>query len=355
MKICYLANVQSIHTQRWARHFVSRGYQVTVISFQRGAIDGVTVIDLPSVSAQPRLNILLRLSMVRRLVRDIDPDILHAHYVTSYGFAGALSGRHPLVITAWGSDVFVMPEGSWIYRQIVRFALRRADLITSMAKHMTRHLIERRYAVAEKIVTLPFGVDTDVFNPTQRSRRHSTDSPLVVSTRRLDHGLDVNLFIQAIPEVLKCYPNAKFVVTGDGPLRPQLEHLAADLGIKRHVEFRGEISHLEMTRLLGRADVFVSTSRSDGNNISLNEAMACGAFPVATDIPANRVWVENGRNGLLFPCHNSKLLANSINEALQKPEWRQATMAQNWEIICKRASWQDKMAEMETWYASLVH
>src|SRR6266480_554774 len=297
MRICFLASAASVHTRRWAQHFASRGYQVSVVSFQRGEIDGVSVFQLSSRSAQSRLGMHLNLNKVRRLVQEIDPDILHAHYVTSYGLAGALTGRRPLIVTAWGSDVLVMPEESWIYRQMVRFVLNRADLITSMAEHMTRHLIERRYAVAEKIITLPFGVDTDVFNPTQRSRRHSTDSPLVVSTRRLDHGLDVYLFIQAIPEVLKHYPNAQFVVTGDGTLRAQLEHLAADLGIKQDVEFRGDISHSEMTRLLGHADVFVSTSRSDGNNISLNEAMACGAFPVATDIPANRVWIENGKNG----------------------------------------------------------
>ena len=49
-------------------------------------------------------------------------------------------------MTAWGTDVLVMPEQSWAYRQIVRFALSRADLVTSVANHMTQHLIERGYA-----------------------------------------------------------------------------------------------------------------------------------------------------------------------------------------------------------------
>ena len=288
-------------------------------------------------------------------MRRINPDILHAHYVTSYGLAGALTGRHPLIVTAWGSDVLVMPEESWIYRRMVRFVLNRADLITSMAEHMTRHLIERRYAAAGKVITLPFGVDTDAFNLNQRRRRHGNGSPLVVSTRRLDHGLDVHLFIQAIPQVLDCYPDSKFVVTSDGTLYSELKELATDLGIARCVEFRGDISHQEMPRLLGQADVFVSTSRSDGNNISLNEAMACGAFPVATNIPANRAWIESGKNGLLFPCHDPDRLAKAIIEALEKPAWRQAIMIDNWEIICSQASWQNKMAEMESWYASLVH
>ena len=247
----------------------------------------------------------MNVGRVRRLVQEINPDILHAHYVTGYGLAAALTGRHPLVMTAWGSDVLIAPEQSWIYRQIVRFALGRADLVTSMAEHMTRLLIERRYAAADKIVTLPFGVDTDVFSPDQRTRQHGDGAPLVVSTRRLYHGLDVDVFIRAIPTVLKYYPDARFVVVGDGPLRGQLEQLATDLGVVERIEFRGDITHQEMPKLLGQADVFVSTSPSDGNNVSLNEAMACGAFPIATDIPANRAWLVPGQNGLLFRITNA--------------------------------------------------
>ena len=357
MKICYLSSAISVHTHRWARHFARRGYQVTVVSFHPGNLDweGIQVFQLPALFSRSQANILLNLGRVRGLVREIDPNILHAHVVPSYGLAGALTGRHPFVATAWGSDVLVQPEESWVYRQIVRFVLKRADLVTSMAEHMTKHLIERGYAEADKIVTLPFGVDTDVFNLNQRTRRHGDAPPLVVSTRRLDYGLDVHLFLRASPQVLEHYPDVHFVVVSDGPFRSQLEQLATDLGVADRVEFRGAIPYHEMPKLLGEADVFVSTSRSDGNNVSLNEAMACGAFPVATDIPANREWIEPGQNGLLFPCQDAEELAQRIVEALRQPDWRQATTAQNWEIIRTRASWAHKMVEMEKLYASLVH
>jgi glycosyltransferase involved in cell wall biosynthesis len=153
---------------------------------------------------------------------------------------------------------------------------------------------------------------------------------------------------------LKRFPDSRFVVTGDGPLRPQLERLVNDLEIAERVEFRGEVPHEELPRMLGQADVFVSTSRSDGNNVSLNEAMACGAFPIATDIPANRAWIKHGHNGLLFPCQDANLLAERIIEALQKPEWREAVIAQNWGIICKKASWSENMFEMEHHYFRLL-
>ncbi len=354
MDICFLANAASVHTQRWARHFASRGYHVTVVSFQRGEIKGIPVFHLPAIFRRFHLDIFLNLAKIRRLVKEIAPDILHAHYATSYGLSGALTGKHPYVITAWGSDVLIMPEKSWAYRQIVRFAMRRADLVTSMAEHMTQHLTKRGYAVADKILTLPFGVDTEVFNPNQRTRSHGEGPSLIVSTRRLDHGMDVDTFIWAIPKVINIWSNVRFLLAGDGPLRAQLEQLTVDLGVAKSVEFLGSISHQQMARLLGKADVFVTTSPSDGNNISLNEAMACGAFPIVTDIPANRAWIEHGRNGLYFPCRDVDQLSSAIIKALRQPEWRQRVTAENWEIVCARASWSYQMAKMERYYHELL-
>jgi glycosyltransferase involved in cell wall biosynthesis len=354
MKICYLANAQSIHTKRWARHFGAHGHDVTVVSFEPAEIEGTEVIVLSRRVAARRLNILLNISRVRRLVDDIRPDILHAHYVTSYGFAGALTGKHPYVATAWGTDVLIEPEKSWVYRQIVGFALRRADLVTSMAPHMTELLVTRGYAPADKVITLPFGVDTDVFNLNRRSRQHGNQPGIVVSTRRPDYGMDVDTFVRAIPAVLKAFDNVRFIMTGEGPLRQNMEQLAGELGISDHIQFRGEITHKEMPELLGTADVFVSTSPSDGNNISLNEAMACGTYPIATDIAANRAWIEPGKNGMLYAGRDVIQLAEQIIEAIKKPDWRQAVMAENWEIVRTRASWTQSMEKMTSHYERLI-
>jgi len=124
--------------------------------------------------------------------------------------------------------------------------------------------------------------------------------------------------------------------------------------VNTHMEFTGQISSPDMTRLLSNADVFVSTSPSDGNNISLCEAMACGVFPVATDIPANRDWVTSGHNGLLFPSGDYKNLSKCIIDALRKPEWRESVISYNYNIICEKGSWEKNMAVMINEYDKLI-
>lgn len=354
MKICYFANAASIHTQRWATHFSKRGHDVTVVSLTKAVIPGVSVrcIGLDP-NARGRVAYLLCLPRLRRALRELKPDIMHAHYAGGYGLAAALAGYRPLALTAWGSDVLILPNSSRLLRWLVKLALRRADLVTSMAPHMTA--VIRRLGVAEdRLITLPFGVDTAIFHPGGRAS-DSDAPPLIVSTRHLEPLYNVGLLIEALPRIAAAFPTVKVMVLGDGSERERLQDRARDLKVALRVVFLGRKRPEEVARRLSRADVFVSTSLSDGNNISLNEAMACGAFPVATDIPANREWIRHGENGFLTGLHDSRTLANLVIEALERSSLRRTAAESNWNIVQQRGSWASAMEVMEMQYRRLIH
>lgn len=197
-------------------------------------------------------------------------------------------------------------------------------------------------------------MNTEEFNPGFRLPRQEDAPFMILSTRKLDEVYDVKTFIRAMPLVIRKYPLVRFVIVGEGPLRQALEMLAGDLKIADNIKFMGNVHYEDMPRLLGKCDVFVTASLSDGNNISLNEAMACGAFPVVSDIPANREWVVDGQNGLVFPCGNIENLAERIIIALQQPELRREAAAKNWSIIQERGSWTRNMDRMDKYYRSRV-
>jgi glycosyltransferase involved in cell wall biosynthesis len=354
MKICYLANAASIHTHRWATHFSMRGHDVTVASLTNVSIPGVNVrwmgVD-PNIRG--RIAYLQCLPRLRRTLRELKPDIVHAHYAGGYGLAAALAGFHPLVLTAWGSDVLILPNSSRPMRWLVKFALRRADLVTSMALHMTAAICGLGVP-RERIVTLPFGVDTTIFHPGGRLPAAGA-APLIVSTRHLEPLYNVGLLIEALPEIAAAFPAVKLVLLGDGSERRRLQERARELNQARRVVFLGRKRPEEVAQYLWQADVFVSTSLSDGNNISLNEAMACGAFPVATDIAANREWIRHGENGFLTGLHDPRMLASLVILALERNSLRKAAAESNWKIIGERGSWSSAMETMEAQYRKLIH
>jgi len=354
VNLCFLSNINSIHTQRWAKHFVAQGHNVSVISFQSGEIEGIDAICLTRLERVPSTLILSLLPKIRSLCNYIQPDILHAHYATSYGLSGALCNYHPFVVTAWGDDILVDPERSLAYRLLVRLVMSRADMVTSMAGHMTELIVKRGYAERERILTLPFGVDTDLFNPTCRRSKSSGNGITVISTRHLEAVYDVETLIRAVPAILAKLPDTRFRIVGTGALRPALERLAVTLNIHHAVDFLGAVDHNRLVEILAEADIFVTTSKSDGNNISLNEAMACGALPVASDIPANREWLTEGLNGLFFPVGDAARLASQVISAALRPEWRRHAAEENWRIIQERGSWKRNMHRMEKAYKQML-
>lgn len=358
LKICFLANAASIHTQRWARYFSEHGYDVTVLSLSKGTIPGVKVWEVGSEPAtRGRLAYLLAVPEVRRKLRKIDPDVVHAHYAGGYGLLGALAGRHPLVVSAWGSDVLVVPRMEPVMRWLIARCLNQAELVTSVAAHMSATM--RALGVRGEILTLSLGVDTAIFHP--RATREviagsgqDATGPLVVSIRHLEPVYNMGLLIEAMPKVLLKHPRARLAILGDGSLRSELEERSRQLGIAGGVSFLGRRTPDEVASYLSRADVYVSTSLSDGSSISLNEAMACGAFPVVTDIPANCEWIEDGKNGFLVDTRDPGQLADRIDEALRRPELRLSAAERNWELVEQGASWKDAMQRMEIEYAAVL-
>lgn len=117
MKICFLSDANSIHTKKLCAFFKDRGHEVYVISLNEGVIPNVKVysfdVSLDKIRNKNNLKKLEYLTYrkkVKKLIREINPDIVHAHYATSYGFLGALSNFHPYVLSVWGSDVFDFPR-----------------------------------------------------------------------------------------------------------------------------------------------------------------------------------------------------------------------------------------------------
>ena len=357
LHICYLGDAGSSHFERWVRYFKERGHKISIISFNKpkNSLEKEDVYQI-KIGFGRKIDYILGIPKVRRLIKKLKPDILHAHYLTSYGFIGSLSGFHPFVASAWGSDVLVknLPINflnKLILRKFATKTVKKADLLHSAAFHLTDELIKMG-ADPKKIITFQYGVLLDKF---KREKPKNSNQKIVISTRYFKDIYNLKLLIKAIPLVIKKLPKTKFILIGDGPQSYELKEMSRKLNIDFSTEFLGEIlDENKLIDYLTLADVYVSTSLTDGTSLSLLEAMAAGCFPVVTDIAANREWILNGENGLLCSTHDSEDLANKIIRALENPNLREKAQAKNLEIIRERADFLKNMQIIENKYKELL-
>jgi len=296
---------------------------------------------------------------VRRLIKEIKPDVLHVHYAVGYGLLGALSGFHPFVLSVWGSDILVAPKQSKIYKLTVELAIRMADIIHCDADHIIAPLIKLG-ANLEKIKLIYFGVDTQKFKLIQgkeklRRELGIFDSPTVISLRNLEPIYNVETLINSIPMVSKEIPEAKFLIVGGGSQEAKLKEQAKSLDIFQSVKFTGRIPNDELPEYLNSADIYVSTSLSDaGLAASTAEAMACGLPVIITDFGDNKKWVEDGTNGFLIPLKDPEALASKIIALIRNKEVREKFGRINRQIIEERNDWQKEMRKVEELYQVLM-
>lgn len=352
-RILYVSDAVSVHTRRWAEYFRDQGAEVHVASFRPATIDGVEVHLLGS-GRWGRLGYFLAIPRLRALARRLRPEVVHAQYVTSYGFLAAAAGLRPLVVTAWGTDVLISPGQSRLLRWLASFAVRHADAVTTVAQHMNAAVAALGVPV-DSVSAVPFGVDTQQFIP-PRGERPETAPLRLICTRNYGPIYSVHTLIEALRLARERGLVLQVDLVGEGPLRPEIQALVERYGLQASVSFHGHVDHTRLAQLLADAHLFVTPALSDGNNVSLNEAMACATFPIATDIPANAQWIEHGVNGLLYPAGDAARLADAIEQAVRDVALRQRAASLNRRIVETRADWRVCVKRMEeTYQRAIVH
>jgi glycosyltransferase involved in cell wall biosynthesis len=190
---------------------------------------------------------------------------------------------------------------------------RQADAFVAISREIARELVEGGYDPA-RVHALPNGVPVPD-RPWQR-RPDWRSAPRAVFVGRLAPEKGLGTLIDAWPAVRETHPQARLILIGEGPQRPELEKRARSLGLgpgpDQAVEFPGAVA--DVNARLRAADLFVLPSKEEGMSIALLEAMALGIPLVASSIPGNRRLVSDFKHGRLAPPEDPQALARVIAE-----------------------------------------
>ncbi len=404
MKICMFSRIMPAHSaggmqdhvQTLSAGLAQRGHQVTVITSGRADgvefenQDGVAIHYLRGTSVGRYSSNYWQASAQKFVALHTSGlfDLLHSQSVGAYGvyqnglprkyrlpLITSLHGTHlDVLTTSWHTDfALTNPLGmarfgavaarmSWNYLARDRAFIRGSTVViaTSDADVLK---YQQLYQVAEaKIRKVYNGIDTTLFAPRddlgalRAELKIGTDEKLILALARLQKDKGVQNAIAVMPRVLEKIA-ATLVVVGDGDYRAALEKLARDLGVAARVRFVGSQSLAACARYFNACDIFIDpTLRTDGYDLTIAEAMACGKPVIVSDVGANSTLIDAAtqRDGILIARGDNAALGRETLRVLNDPTLAQQMGTAARQKISGRFSIQAMVAGMERVYAECM-
>ncbi|MEP3693324.1 MAG: TIGR04063 family PEP-CTERM/XrtA system glycosyltransferase, partial [Parasphingorhabdus sp.] len=280
------------------------------------------------------------------VVREWQPDILHAHSPALNGLAALRAAQRtdlPFLyeIRAFWEDAAVGngtgKEGSpryWVTRQLENHVVAGADAVAVICEGLKQDLVSRGVA-QEKIIVSPNGVDLELFGNTPKQDETLAAKLGIDGTLNLGfigsfydyEGLDD--LVAALPILQQKQSNIHLLLVGGGPREEALKEQVRQLGIEKLVTFAGRVPHEEVEHYYGLMDVMVYPRKPMRltdlvTPLKPLEAMAQGRLVAASDVGGHKELIEDGKTGYLFPAGNPEKIAKKLAELIEKQEdWPQ--------------------------------
>ncbi len=330
-------NGASYFTQRLAEYLAQAGHSVFVVAASttfretRTERNGVTIMGMPSLPilfySGFRFTLPIFLGKrLRKIIREIDPDIIHIqnHFIIGRWIVPAAQAcsvsvvatnhfmpdnlthylRMPQKITNV-IDEFMWSDFAKIFNQV--------SFVTTPT-HIAAGLIQHR--LTTPVTPVSCGIDLIRFSPNNdgtylRNRYQFPDKPILMYVGRLDKEKHIDDILHAMKKVIEKL-DICFVIAGNGAERKNLESLSEHLGIRDHILFLGFVPDADLQNLYPLADCFVIASTAELQSIVTMEAMASGLPVIGADAAALPELIQDQENGLLFPARNIDALAEKI-------------------------------------------
>ena len=342
---------------KWAKGVAASGYEVKLFSLTPYSQEELPEngVEVHSYSSNPKNKFMypFALGELKDLIKEFKPDIIHAHYASSYGLLGALSRFHPFVISVWGSDVYEFPRKNLLQKGILKFNFKKADKICSTSHTMAKEI--KKYTNKD-IEVIPFGVDLDIFKPFSVHHVFDNDAIVIGTVKSLETGYGIEYLIDAFSKLQTRLKNhsIKLLIVGTGSLEKELKTKVKDMRIEGDTVFTGYIPPSSIPSYHNMLSISVFPSLSESFGVSVVEAMACEKPVIVTDVGGLPEVVENGVTGLIVPPADVRKLSEAM-EALVKDEALRARLGkQGRQRVEKLYDWKNNLASMITVYEELL-
>lgn len=338
LKVFWLSDANAAHTIRWARALSDAGVELLVFSLTEPQFEmewkasGVSLetggvsrdVAYSSEGGWRKVAYLRSVGRVRRLYRQFKPDLVHAHYVSSYGLLATLAGLRPRVVSAWGCDVYTTPLISAFHRQVICSVLKSADMVLSTSFTMRNQVSD---LVEREIHVVPFGIDVQRFQPRPMPRSSSGEIRLgTVKSMETKYGIEYLIRAYALLRQRRPSLAARLVIVGGGLLGDSLKGLVRELGLTECTDFVGRVEYEVVHKCHQDLDIAIYPSIEDSESfgVSVVESQACGVPVIVSEIGGLPEVIDRGKSGLVVPPMDPVAIADAMEFLIDNPEARSA-------------------------------
>jgi len=331
MKIALISGASSIHTIRWANGLAEAGHEVHVITQHEPCDPFISQVTVHSFPFRGVLGYFLMAPKVRKLLHELKPDVVNAHYASGYATTARLAGARPFVLSVWGSDVYDFPYKSPLHRHLIRKNLLSADVVASTSHCMA----EQTRSIAPNLSDIPitpFGVDMQAYAHAKPVFANNGNKLVIGTVKSMasKYGIDTQIeaFALLVKKLTSEQPNLadklQLRLVGDGPQMDDYKKLTEKLGIDKKVDFIGRVPHQEVPNELAKLDIYVALSRLDSESfgVAIIEAGAARRPVVVSDAGGLPEVTIHGATGIVVPRENPQAAADAIEKLVLNPELR---------------------------------
>ena len=362
MKIIFLSDANSIHTLRWIESLTSNNFEIQLFSLfkpQKNLIEKYKKFNVNIISPDLRSKIkhlrepnlskikyLQAIPLLKKTIKDFEPDILHAHYASSYGILGYLSRFKPFILSVWGSDVYHFPYKNRFNKWIFKLIIKDCDKVCSTSIAMKK-IIEEEYKRFD-VEVISFGVDIDLFKPSNNNQEFN-----VGTIKSIEDYNGIDCLIDAAKLVTVDYnKNIYFYIVGDGSLKKDMQQKAKNLQIEDKIKFEGFVEHENVTKYYNNLSIFVAVSRRESFGVSILEAASCEIPSITSNIGGLTEVNINNETGIVINPDDPEKLADSIIKLYEQKELRLKLGKNARKRVEKKFNWTNNVNEMIKLYKS---
>lgn len=278
------------------------------------------------------VGLFMRLIVMRHLNRESDI-VIHTHLLDEALLASLVLNRCPIVCTLHGKKLLSVQQNhskfkarlyEFIEGQSIRRLLKSRSVIVAVDDSTRDHYCHRYWRAESRILTIPVGVDLQLFRPLDRNMTRQRygfdkDEHIVMYVGRLAPEKNLLFLVKAFHILRRDRTNIRLVLVGVGKERENIEHALSQLGLHDSVQFYGEVEYKSMPGLINCADVVVLCSHHEGSPHVIREAVACEVPIVTTDVGDVKEIVEDYGIGYVS-MYDEEEFASNIARAIEETE-----------------------------------